>query len=140
MPVERRHMSHQLRRLALVAVGGLLAIPWAIRPAAAAPLPTLTVSVAVDQPTMTVDKSPGVPAVAHVLTYTIVVENTTTDPSAPPAHGVKVVDELPAGLSPAVPAPAGATVSGNTVTFDVGDLGYGAWQATLRADVVSTNA
>src|SRR5205823_8664894 len=128
MRPDRRRVSHHLRRLGLVAVGALLAVPWAVRPAAAAPLPTLTVSVAVDQPTLTIDKSPGAPVVAHVLTYTIVVENTTTDPSTPPAHGVKVADELPAGLSPGVPAPAGATVSGNTVTFDVGDLGFGAWQ------------
>ena len=134
-------MSHEhVRRVVLAAAAALLSVPGLAGQAAAAPAaPVLAVAISVDQGSLVVDRSPGLdPVPQYSLAYTIRVDNTTADPSSPPAHGVEVVDSLPAGLAPVAPLPAHATVNGNEIRIAVGDLGFGAWQDTIHAKVVST--
>ena len=68
------------------------------------------------------------------ITYTIVVNN--DGPGM--ARNVTVVDTLPAGVSYASAAPAPSSVSGNTLTWNMGDLALnGSWTITVNATVGS---
>jgi uncharacterized repeat protein (TIGR01451 family) len=71
-----------------------------------------------------------------LVTYSITVSN----PSAVPATSLVVTDTLPAGMSYVSSTPAG-TVSGTTVTWNMGDLAPGASKIislVLKADAVGT--
>jgi uncharacterized repeat protein (TIGR01451 family) len=94
-------------------------------------------TTAVVLPTLAITKvGPAKAGLLTLVTYSITVSN----PSAVPATSLVVTDTLPAGMSYVSSTPAG-TVSGTTVTWNMGDLAPGASKIislVLKADAVGT--
>lgn len=125
-------VSVRKKRLAVSFVASAALVVVLAAPGQAA-TSALQPSVTVDQPVLTIDRTPGhYPAPRYYLTYALRLQNTGSDAVA----GAEVLDRLPASLQ-LIRLPSGARASGQEVRFAITTLpAGGSWSATITTELV----